>query len=449
MVTLAGAPRMDSGRLTRALIIENPDRSLDDELRALGITPQRLNHPPDEDELCRVLAEGKHHLIYKRSGVEITDRVVQASPNLAAVMLCCIGDDSVDLTACAKHGVMVMNDPVSNGRSVAEMVIGELICLSRRIFDSVIEMNTSTWRKNNKARYEVLGKTLGLLGMGNIGRQVAQLGHAMGMKIVFYDTAEVPRQVGLAMGWTSVASLADLFAASDFVSCHVSATDVHGNSNAGLVDYDVLRNWSSRPDSPRIFINLARGVIVPPETLLRAVKEGLVNYALTDVFPEEPKAAGGEAWTNPYQGEPRIFATPHIGAATQEAQPRIARYVAHTTQLFSHFGMLRNCVFKPRSKIAFGRSGAKGMLVVVHSDRRGTKKIVDEVIYDAQANNLRSAHIDFPEYGIAYEVAALDRVITLEQCQELAQRSAEASGDPDAVRWVRSIPITGLQEDSE
>lgn len=109
------ATRRWQGPLKKALIIENPDPTLDDALRALGIEPQRLNEPPDEDDLVRILSEGQHNLIYKRSQVEISERVVLASPNLAAVMLCCIGDDSVDKTACAKHGVMVMNDPVSNG----------------------------------------------------------------------------------------------------------------------------------------------------------------------------------------------------------------------------------------------------------------------------------------------------------------------------------------------
>ena len=133
--------RRCNGPFTKALVIEHPDPSLDGYLEAMGISVERLPEVPDEDELVRVLQQGQHQLIFKRSRVPITERVVTASAQLAGVMLCCIGHDSVDKQACARHGVLVTHDPVSNGRSVAAMVIGELIVLSRRIFDSVIEMS--------------------------------------------------------------------------------------------------------------------------------------------------------------------------------------------------------------------------------------------------------------------------------------------------------------------
>lgn len=437
-----------SGRLRRALVLENPDPSLDAHLASLGIAVERLSTPPSEAELTEILRRGQHHFLFKRSRVEITEPVVQASENLAAVMLCCIGDDSVDKEAAARHGVIVTNDPVSNGRSVAELVIGELVALSRRLFDSVLEMQTSVWRKDNRARYELMGKKLGLIGLGNIGRQVAQLGQSMGMEIHFHDTGIVAREVGLAMGWRSCRSIADLFRVSDFVSAHVSAADLHGKSNQDLVTYETLRAMGDKDyESPRVFLNLARGFIVPPDDLKRAVAEGHVGYAITDVFPEEPPSAGAADWVSPYQGEPRIFATPHIGAATREAQPRIARYVARTTHLFNDYGMIRNCIFRPRASIQFELDDARAMLAVVHVDTRGTKRAVDDAIFRAGANNLQSTHIDFPNVGIAYDLSALDRELSAEQTQALAAEACELTGDPTAIRWVRTIPLQGDEDD--
>jgi D-3-phosphoglycerate dehydrogenase len=436
-------PRQWNGPFTRALVLEDPDPSLDMALTAMGVAVDRIPDSPDEDTLVRILEEGQHNLIYKRSRIPITERVLAASQSLAAVMLCCIGDDSVDKQAAAKHGVMVMNDPVSNGRSVAELVIGELIVLSRRIFDSVSEMGRSVWRKNNTRRYEVMGKTLGILGLGKIGRQVGQLAQALGIKVVFHDTSLVSREVGEAMNWTPMDSVEALFGASDFVSVHVSATDTRGRLNEHIVTPEALAAMSSRSiEGPRIFINLARGLVVDDQVLRDAVTAGHVHYAITDVFPDEPGQSTTATWVNPYEGMPQIYATPHIGAATQEAQPRIASYVARTTQLFSGRGMLRNCVYEPRASIEFHEAGAQSMLVVVHADTRGTKKAVDDAIYNAGANNLRSAHSDFAQYGIAYDVSALDRTLTDAQCDELIAHACELTGDPHAIRWIRRIPLS-------
>jgi D-3-phosphoglycerate dehydrogenase len=430
------------GPFRRALVLEQPDPSLDGYLESMGIEVTRVDDAPSEDEIVALLEAGNHDLIYKRSKVEITERVVRASDRLAAVMLCCIGDDSVDKQAAADRGVIVTNDPISNGRSVAELAIGSLVALSRRLFDSVIEMDQSIWKKNNVDRFELKGKRLGILGLGAIGRQVGQLGQAMGMDIVFYDSGVVSYEVGIAMGWTPVESLDDLFQAADFVSCHVSATDVHGYSNRGLVTYEHLKKLGDKPgESPRVFLNLARGFLFEPADLLRAVADGHVGYAMTDVFPQEPGRSGAAQWQNPYEGEPRILATPHIGAATREAQPRIAKYVGRTTELLSRYGMIRNCVFRPRASIQFEPPKEGCLVSVVHTDKRGTKKAVDDAIYEAGANNLRSAHIDFPEFGVAYELSALDRVLTREDVQTLAARAAEITGDEAAIRLVRTIPL--------
>src|SRR5690554_3086857 len=165
------------GQFKKALVLENPHTSLDTLLEAQGIEVQRLpeSATEDVDKIIRILEEGQHDLIFKRSRFEIDERVLKASSNLAAVVLCCIGDDSIDKEACAREGVLVMNDPISNGRSVVELVFGEMITMARRIYDSVDQSNRHQWSKDNKQRYELRGKTLAIIGLGNIGKQIAQL----------------------------------------------------------------------------------------------------------------------------------------------------------------------------------------------------------------------------------------------------------------------------------
>src|SRR5690554_5652145 len=329
----------------KALILEGPDPSLDGYLLEQGIEPDRRD-TQDEDEVVQILKEGQHDLIFKRSRFLINERVLQASENLAAIMLCCIGDDSVDREACAREGVLVMNDPVSNGRSVVEMVLGEMICLARRIFDADRDGRAHLWSKNSKERYELKGKNLSIIGLGNIGKQVAQVAEAFGMRIFFYDTRELAREVGIALGWTSCATLSEAFRVADVVTVHVGAEDHRGRSNRDMLTYEHLSNFGAdrEPSSPRIFINAARGFLYNPEDLKRAVEEGHVRRAAVDVFPDEP-GSSDDPWSNPYADVASVVTTPHIGAATEEAQPRIAQHVANTTQLFLEQGLVRDCVF--------------------------------------------------------------------------------------------------------
>lgn len=434
------------GGFTKALVLENPHSTLDGYLAEQGIEVERLNEPPTtEAELVDILRRGGHNLIYKRSRVQITEAVVQATPNLHGVMLCCIGDDSVDKQACARHGVLVTNDPISNGRSVAELVLGEMICLGRRIFDANDETREHRWLKNNKGRYELRGKTLGVVGLGNIGKQVAQLCDGLGMNIVFYDNREVAQEVGETLGWCLAGSIGEVMARSHVVSLHLSAADWRGKSNTGVVTREDLLGFGSATDKPgpRIFINAARGTIFEPKHLVEAVRDGAIEYACVDVFPEEPHHRG-EDWTNPYADVPGIITTPHIGAATQEAQPRIARHVAGTTRQLSQRGRARNCVYSPKYPIGVqGVEGASHILTVVHSDVRGTKHAIDEAIYEAGVSNLGSAHRDFPKYGVAYDVSALSADLDDAQVQDLIRRATDYTGDPTAIRSLRLIALEG------
>ena len=433
--------RISMEPFSRALVIESPHAKLDDYLAEAGILATRVQAVPDEASLIQALQESQAQILFKRSRVPVTRRVVENCPDLHLVQLCCIGDDSVDKLACAEHGVLVCNDPVSNGRSVVEMVVGHLITLSRRLFETDVEMHENRWQKTAVGRFEVLGKRLGIVGLGNIGRQVARAASGLGMEIGFYDTRLVAQEVGEEMGWEPSESLISLFRSSDLVSIHTSALDVRGADNAGFLDEALGQLAADRPTiSPRVFLNLARGNLHSSQALLDAVNAGSIRRAAVDVYPTEP-TPGAAAWSNPYADEPRIVCTPHIGAATQEAQPRIARRVATTVARLSHFGALRDCVYAPKAKIQLGESvPGNAVLAVVHSVARGTKKAIDDAIFEAEVSNLGSTHRDF-EIGVAYDLSLIERPLKRDELARLVERAADLAGDPSAIRAIHQVTL--------
>lgn len=433
-------PRILAKPFDSALIVESPHKTLDDHLRKVGITPHRLNEVPDTPALIDAIRSTGAQVLFKRSRVPVTAELIEACPNLHAVQLCCIGDDSVDKLAAAQHGVMVFNDPVSNGRSVVELAVAHLIALSRRLYETDVATHQHEWSKTASGRFEVAGKTLGIVGLGNIGRQVARVCQALGMRIQFYDSRPVAVEVGVEMGWAATPDLATLFRSSDLVSVHTSAQDFWGKDNDSFLDEALGLLGADRPEnSPRIFLNLARGNVHSVEALRDAVAKGAVRRAAVDVYPSEPRP--GASWVNPYADEPRVTCTPHIGAATQEAQPRIARRVASTMADYSRFGSVRDCVFAPRASLSL-KDNARGntLLAVVHSTARGTKKAVSDAIFAASASNLGSMHLDF-DNGVAYDLSLLDRPLTDSEVERLIADAAELSADGNAVRAVRQIQV--------
>lgn len=429
----------------RALVVERPHPDLDRHLAAAGIEATRVDALADDAALIDALHRTRAHVLFKRSRVPVTAEVVAACPDLHLVQLCSIGDDSVDKPACAEHGVLVCNDPVSNGRSVVELAIGHLIALARRLYETDVATHQHRWEKTHAGRFEIAGKRLGIVGFGNIGRAVARVARELGVRVAFHDTRPVAVEVGQEMGFEAVPSLHALFRGSDLVSVHTSARDARGRDNAGLLDPVLGQLGADRPEgSPRLFLNLARGNLHTPEALLRAVREGAVRRAAVDVYPEEP-GPGASGWTNPYAEEPRVICTPHIGAATQEAQPRIARRVATTVGDLSRLGTLRDCVFAPRARLSVADvAPGHTVLAVVHTTTRGTKKAIDDAIFEAGASNLESVHRDF-DIGVAYDLSVLDAPLSEEALRALVDRAASVTGDADAIRAIRQVsaPASG------
>ncbi len=433
--------RLLFGAFQRGLVVERPHATLDNHLLNYGLHVERLDSVPDDGALIRELQRTRAQVLFKRSRVPVSRAVVEACPDLHLVQLCCIGDDSVDKQACADHGVLVANDPVSNGRSVVELAIAHLIALARRLYETDVATHANRWEKTNAGRFEVAGKRLGIVGFGNIGRNVAKAAVGLGMDPIFFDSRPVAVEVGREMGYQPCASLQELFRKSDMVTVHVSARDTWGNDNEGLLDSVLGELGADRGEqSPRLFLNLARGNVHSPAALLQAIEAGAIRRAAVDVYPEEP-SPGAPSWANPYADEPRVVCTPHIGAATQEAQPRIARRVAQTTGDFSTVGTLRDCVYAPKAALSVrGAAAGNVVLAVVHSTARGTKKAVDDAIYDAGASNLESAHRDFPN-GIAYDVSVLDRELTEADVHAMLSRAEQYSGETGAIRAVRQMVV--------
>lgn len=255
------------------------------------------------------------HLLGIRSKTMITEKVIAAAPKLQAIGAFCIGTNQIDLKAATKAGVAVFNAPYSNTRSVAELVMGLAIMLIRRIPDKNKAAHEGIWMKDAKGSYELRGKTLGIIGYGNIGTQVSILAEAFGMKVLYYDTlTKLP--LGNA---TPGKSLKDVVSQSDIITLHVP--DLASTRN--LINKAVLKQFKKGS----ILLNYARGEVVDLDALRKSLEEGHLNGAAIDVFPWEPEK-NGERFENPLQNLPNVILTPHIGGSTEEAQQNIGEDVS-------------------------------------------------------------------------------------------------------------------------
>ncbi len=266
------------------------------------------------------------HLLGIRSKTQITPAVLEAAQKLQAIGCFCIGTNQVDLKSARNKGVVVFNAPYSNTRSVAELVISSAIMLIRRIPDKNIAAHQGTWLKESKGSYELRGKTLGIVGYGNIGTQVSVLAEAFGMKVLFYDTiTKLP--LGNA---TACKTLAELTSKADIITLHVP--DLPTTKN--LISKKALKDFKNGS----ILINYARGEVVDIDALAEVIKEGRISGAAIDVFPVEP-VKNGEPFTTPLQGLPNVILTPHIGGSTEEAQQNIGEDVSNKLYQFLETGV--------------------------------------------------------------------------------------------------------------
>ena len=266
-----------------------------------------------EEELIKVIKDV--HILGIRSKTFISKKVLDSAKKLQAIGCFCIGVNQVDLKACKQKGIAVYNAPYSNTRSVAELVIGASILLIRKILDKNKAAHNGVWNKDAKGSFELRGKTIGIIGYGNIGTQLSVMAEAMGMRVQFYDI-ETKLPLGNAQAKKSIK---EIVSTSDIISLHVPET----NQTKNLINKAVIKQFKSGS----ILVNYARGEVVDLDALAEAIKEKHIAGAAIDVFPVEPEK-NGDAFSNPLQGLSNVLLTPHIGGSTEEAQENIGEDVS-------------------------------------------------------------------------------------------------------------------------
>lgn len=280
---------------------------------------RRVKGALSEEELVREIRDV--HLLGIRSKTQITPRVIEAAKKLQAIGCFCIGVNQVNLAAATRAGIAVFNAPYSNTRSVAELVIGASIMLIRRIPDKNAAAHAGVWLKEATGSYELRGKTLGIIGYGNIGSQVSVLAESLGMKVIYFDV-ETKLPLGNAV---DAKSLKEVLSGADVVSLHVPETPQTKN----LINRNNIRFFKKGS----ILINYARGEVVDLKALSTALQEGAIGGAAVDVFPVEPEK-NGDHFQTPLQGLKNVLLTPHIGGSTEEAQQNIGEDVS--VKLFNY-----------------------------------------------------------------------------------------------------------------
>ena len=274
---------------------------------------RKINSALSEDDLSKEIKNV--HLLGIRSKTQITKNVLANAQKLQAIGCFCIGVNQVDLNEATKKGVTVFNAPYSNTRSVAELVIASSIMLIRRIPDKSKAAHEGIWLKESKGSYELRGKTMGIIGYGNIGSQVSVLAEALGLKVIYYDV-ETKMPLGNA---EAKKSLKDVISNADIITLHVP--DLPSTRN--LINKNNLRHFKKNS----ILINYARGEVVELPALAKALEEGLLSGAAIDVYPVEPEK-NGDKFSTPLQGLKNVILTPHIGGSTEEAQQNIGEDVS-------------------------------------------------------------------------------------------------------------------------
>ena len=306
-----------------------------------------------------------------RSRTQLTRDVLADADRLIAVGCFSVGTNQVDLDAARKRGIPVFNAPFSNTRSVAELVIGEIVMLLRRIFPRSAAAHQGGWDKSATDSREVRGRTLGIVGYGNIGSQLSMLAEAMGMKVIFFDHTDRLRH-----GNTEpVENLQDLLAQSDIVSLHVPETP----ATAAMIGEAELRLM--KPGS--FLINNSRGTVVDLDALARALRDGHLAGAALDVFPVEP-SSNSDRFESPLQGLQNVILTPHIGGSTEEAQDRIGREVARKMIDYFDRGSTMGAVNFPQVQLEARSTGAR--FSHVHRNVPGMLRRLNEVFLQRDIN---------------------------------------------------------------
>nr|POE73248.1 d-3-phosphoglycerate dehydrogenase 2 [Quercus suber] len=360
----------------KVLLLENVNQTGRAILDQQGYQVEALKSSLPEDQLIEKIRDV--HVIGIRSKTHLSEKVLQHAKNLIVIGCFCIGTNQVDLKYAAAHGIAVFNSPFSNSRSVAEMMIGEIITLARQIGDRNNEMHQGVWNKVSNGCWEVRGKTLGIVGYGHVGSQLSVLAEAMGMKVIYYDVANL-----MGMGSSSqVHSLEELLQGADFVTLHVPEIPETMNM-ISTAQLEQMRRGA-------YLLNASRGSVVDIAALVHAMQSGHIAGAALDVYPNEPGSNGPHfdatlnSWAEDLRGVRNVILTPHIGGSTEEAQSAIGVEVAEALVQYVNLGTTSGAVNLPevtlRSLTHDEPNHAR--VIYIHHNVPGVLRRVNEILGD-------------------------------------------------------------------
>lgn len=378
------------------LLLEKIHDVAEAQLKEAGFTVRRINSALKEDELIKELAGV--NLLGIRSKTNVTKKVLDSpqAKDLMAIGAFCIGTNQIALADAMRRGVCVFNAPFSNTRSVAELVLSEIVALSRQLGDRSMEMHQGIWKKLATGSREVRGKTLGIVGYGHIGSQVGVLSEFFGMRVVYFDVAT---KLPLSNN-APCKTLDELLKVADFVTLHVPETP----QTKGLIGRAQLELMKK----DACLINASRGTVVDLEALAELIKKGHLGGAAVDVYPDEPEGNEAKGFVTPLQHVPNVILTPHVGGSTLEAQEAIGREVATSLVKYVELGASAGSVNFPHVELA--PSNGTFRLIHVHQNVPGVLRDVNRVIGDANANIHAQLLSTNPDIG--YLVMDLDNGVT-------------------------------------
>ncbi|GAB3703960.1 phosphoglycerate dehydrogenase [Mariniluteicoccus flavus] len=396
----------------KALLLENIHADAARAFEERGIEVDALKGALDEDELIEAL-DGVG-ILGIRSKTMVTERVLAERPLLESIGAFCIGTNQVDLRAAAAAGVPVFNAPFSNTRSVVELALGEIISMARHMTDKSEKLHQGIWDKSAAGAHEIRGRTLGIVGYGNIGSQLSVVAEALGMRVYFYDVVDK-----LALGNAQrCTTLEELLSKVETVSLHVDGRA----GNAGFFGAEQFAMMRERA----LFLNLCRGFVVDHDALADALRSGHVAGAAVDVFPEEPKK-NGDPFSSPLQGIPNVILTPHVGGSTEEAQQDIGFFVSGKLGDFHRTGATVMSVNMPQVQVDEQFAGVR--LLHLHHNVPGVLARMNQAVADHGVNIDRQTLSTRGDLGYVVTDVSGDRV------RELAQALRDL---PETVR-LRAI----------
>ncbi|MGC1515013.1 MAG: phosphoglycerate dehydrogenase [Maribacter sp.] len=373
----------------KVLLLENVHTDAFDNLSEDGFSVELIKHSLSEEELIEKI-KGVH-VLGIRSKTQVTKAVLDAADKLLVVAAFCIGTTQIDLECAKKKGIVAFNAPYSNTRSVVELAIGEIIMLMRSVFDRSREIHEGQWQKTAAGSREVRNKNLGIIGYGNIGKQLSVLAEAMGMRVYYYDIDDK-----LALGnAVKCSKLDDLLSVADVVTLHID----DNKANKNFIGEKELRKMKKGA----MLINLSRGFVVDIDALSEALKSGHIAGAAIDVYPDEP-ASNGEFQTK-LQGFPNVILTPHVGGSTEEAQRDIADFVPHKIMDYINTGNTVDAVNFPNVRLP--KQNKAHRFLHIHKNVPGIMAKINKVLAEYDLN-ISSQYLS-TDSEVGYVITDLDK----------------------------------------